>query len=366
MDVPTSTLAENLLEDLDDLSDAEEEEEEGIPEQNESEAMNDQDGAWSPLSSAGGAVHKDGLLADNTLRSHLAEIEQWENSNPTSSKEDADKEYQLVVKSNKWLIKLGDELHSKHVSLQQVYNHKFPELGELLPSARQYQQAVEVIGNEMDITRVSDALGAFLTPNQVITLTVSSSTSGGRLLTETEFSECKELISYMNQIHETQNKLIDFVTARMQDLAPAVCALTGPSLAAQLIGLAGGLVELSVIPACNLQVMGQIKQTSASRAGFGTQTTQPHTGILINAPLVQSVPQSERRKVLKWVAAKVALAARCDATAVQQGRPRSAAPGERFHEELKKKIQQLQTPDQAPVLKALPKYVNCDKGDCEL
>lgn len=349
----TSTLADNLLDDLDDLSDVDEnDDDDDEPEKEESA---EQGGA--ELAAAGGTATLEGkrLLADASLQSHLKSIKEWEESKPSSSKEDADNEYQLIVKSNKWLTRLSDELASTHVSLRSVYNSKFPELADLIPDARQYQQAVEIIGNEMDITRVSEALTEFLTPNQVITLTVSGSTTSGRPLTPQEIAECKALTTYMNQINDTQTELTEFVTARMRDLAPAVCALTGPAVAAKLIGIAGGLVELSLIPACNLQVMGQSKQTSASRAGFASQAGEPHMGVLVGAPLVQSVPKSERRKVLKWVSAKVALAARCDATAVQQGRPRSALPGERFREELQKKIQQLQTPDQAPVLKALPK-----------
>ena len=357
----TSTLADNLLDDLDDLSDvddndeAPEEQNDGKAEEADDESFPNDEGTNSAANVF--AVKKDSkrLLADASLQSHLKTIQEWEDSKPSSSKEDTDKEYQLIVKSNKWLSRLGDELASTHVSLRGIYNHKFPELADLLPDARQYQQAVEIIGNEMDITRVNEPLNEFLTPNQVITLTVAGSTTAGRTLTPKELEECSVLTTYMNQINDTQTELTEFVTARMRDLAPATCALTGPAVAAKLIAIAGGLVELSVIPACNLQVMGQSKVTSASRAGFGSQAAEPHMGVLVNAPLVQSVPKSERRKVLKWVSAKVALAARCDATAVQQGRPRSALPGERFRDELQKKIQQLQTPDQAPVLKALPK-----------
>eukprot|EP00977_Amphora_coffeiformis_P019836 scaffold7485_cov176-Amphora_coffeaeformis.AAC.23 len=363
MEGATSTLADNLLDDLDDLSDVEEDQDdEGSPK--EPERAHDEEGddndddvnkKASPPPQAGLTNDVSRLLEDAALRSHLTALRAWDEQKPSSSKEDAEREYQLIVKSNKWLSRLGDELVSTHVTLRQVYDAKFPELADLLPDARQYQQAVEEIGNETDMTRVNDLLHEFLTANQVITLTVAGSTTGGRLLTEAELHQCRELTQYMNQIHETQNELTDFVASRMQDLAPAVCALTGPEVAAKLVALAGGLVELSVIPACNLQVMGQLKQTSTSRAGFGSQGAQPHMGLLVHAPLVQSVPKTERRKVLKWLAAKVALAARCDATAVQQGRPRSALPGERFREELQKKIQVLQTPDQAPVLKALPK-----------
>jgi len=366
MEGATSTLADNLLDDLDDLSDAvEDQDDEGQPKEqkrddngDEGDDDDDDDDAVNKKASppqAGLTNDLPRLLQDASLRSHLTAIRAWGVQNPSNSKEDAEREYKLIVKSNKWLARLGDELVSTHVTLRQVYDAKFPELADLLPDARQYQQAVEVIGNETDMTKVNDSLHEFLTANQVITLTVAGSTTAGRLLTEAELQRCQELAHYMNQIHETQNELTDFVASRMQDLAPAVCALTGPEVAAKLIALAGGLVELSVIPACNLQVMGQSKQTSTSRAGFGSQAAQPHMGLLMHAPLVQSVPQGERRKVLKWLAAKVALAARCDATAVQQRRPRSALPGERFREELQKKIQVLQTPDQAPVLKALPK-----------
>lgn len=351
MEAPTSTLADNLLDDLDDLSDVEDDEE--LPRQ---EGAGDDDSEFATYNESDEETNEQQrLLADASLTSHLTAIHEWGQAKPSSSKENAEKEYQLIVKSNKWLSRLGDELSSTHVSLQQVYHVKFPELADLLPDPRQYQQAVETIGNEMDIARVNEPLNEFLTANQVITLTVAGSTTAGRTLTPDELAECDALIAYMNQIHATQNALTDFVTDRMRDLAPAVCALTGPALAAKLVALAGGLVELSGIPACNLEIFGQSKQTSASRAGFGSHAGQPHQGILVNAPLVQSVPQSERRKVLKWVAAKVALAARCDATAVQQGRPRSALPGERFRDEVQKKIQKLQTPDQAPVLKALPK-----------
>lgn len=348
----TSTLADNLLDDLDDLSDVEDDSDEarGLKEGTEDKQAH-------VAEEAEGLAATKLLLNDASLQSHLKTIRAWDESKrSSSSKEDADKEYQLIVKSNKWLTRLGDELASTHISLRGVYNAKFPELADLLPDARQYQQAIEIIGNEMDIARVSsEGLTEFLTPNQIITLTVAGSTTAGRTLTAQEMAQCNALTTYMNQVNNTQAELTEFVTARMHDLAPAVCALTGPAVAAKLIGISGGLVELSVIPACNLQVMGQSKQTSASRAGFGSQAAEPHMGVLVQAPLVQSVPRGERRKVLKWVSAKVALAARCDATAVQQGRPHSALPGERFRDELQKKIQQLQTPDQAPVLKALPK-----------
>jgi RNA processing factor Prp31 len=62
-----------------------------------------------------------------------------------------------------------------------------------------------------------------------------------------------------------------------------------------------------------------------------------------------------RSKALKLVAAKLALAIRCDFVNVDTGRPRTADPGRAFREQIEQKFAQLQEPDKAPVLKALPK-----------
>lgn len=42
----------------------------------------------------------------------------------------------------------------------------------------------------------------------------------------------------------------------MQLVAPNLCELVGSLIASKLISAAGGLKELSSMPACNIQVMG--------------------------------------------------------------------------------------------------------------
>ncbi len=141
----------------------------------------------------------------------------------------------------------------------------------------------------------------------------------------------------------------------MNDWAPNTSALVGPSIAAKLIGMAGGLTELSRIPACNLQVLGQVKANASARAGLSTISTKPHTGILNECDLVQSCPSYLHKKALKVVAAKLALAVRCDFVNVDTGRARNAVSGEAFRAQIEEQIQQWQAPDKAQVLKALPK-----------
>ena len=185
----------------------------------------------------------------------------------------------------------------------------------------------------------------------------------------------------------------------MERLAPNVCVLIGATLAARMVALAGGMAELSRIPACNLQVLGQTRATAASRAGlstaiaahqgrnpfrgttssnsnyaFGASTSsKPHEGMIAECELYQKVPHHLQRKALKVICAKLALAIRCDYVNLNRGTGGSgdgdgngngggngnsnsrAESGRKFRQEIENKFAKLIEPDIAPVIKALPK-----------
>lgn len=342
MDTAGSTLADTLLDDLDDLSDVEDE---NVLDEGENEvppqSLNTNE---LPQPIAGSRKR---LLDDPKLTTHMNTIQSIESIEDSQSHTD---DYQMVVESNKHLTRLYEELIQVHRDLCTVYKEKFPELEALVPDPIQYMKAVRCIGNETDVTAVQEQLQKFLQSQQIITITVSASTTNGRLLTEEELRRIQGLMNYIEEILEVQGRLTKWVESRMTQLCPNVAVLVGPSIAARLLGLTGGLAELSRIPACNLQVLGQVRANAASRAGLASKH---HQGLLKECDLVQSVPQVLQNKVLKMVAAKVALAVRCDIS--DKRRVKSAAAGRKWREEILNKVKLLEEPDKAQVLKALPK-----------
>lgn len=54
--------------------------------------------------------------------------------------------------------------------------------------------------------------------------------------------------------------MLNFLENKMTLIAPNVSAIVGTRVAAKLIAAAGGIVELSRIPAGNIQVLGQQKK----------------------------------------------------------------------------------------------------------
>jgi nucleolar protein 56 len=96
--------------------------------------------------------------------------------------------------------------------------------------------------------------------------------------------------------------------------APNLEALLGAQLTARMLSKAGGLDRLARLPASTVQVLG------AERAFFEHlrgRAPPPRHGLLFQHPQIQTAPRTQRGKLARALAGKVAIAARIDS----QGMP---------------------------------------------
>ena len=110
-------------------------------------------------------------------------------------------------------------------------------------------------------------------------------------------------------------------------LAPNVSAIVGTSIAAKLLGVAGGLNALAKMPACNVhvsspfvliaemtsepcnqQLLGAQKKIAA---GFSVSAPK-HSGFIFQTDIVKETDKAFRGKAQRTVGAKCILAARMD------------------------------------------------------
>merc|ERR1712137_173133 len=124
-----------------------------------------------------------------------------------------------------------------------------------------------------------------------------------------------------------------------------------------LIGIAGGLLALSRLPGGTIQVLGNDKKTLQ---GFSASAqVKKHAGFIFDCELVQKTPPSFRKKVVRVLAPKCALAARIDSYAEDK----SGSTGERMREEIETKIDKWQERPPAKQIKALPAPDEKSKGN---
>ena len=95
-----------------------------------------------------------------------------------------------------------------------------------------------------------------------------------------------------------------------KEIAPNLCHLVEPMLAARLIAQAGSLKRLATMPASTVQVLGAEK---ALFKHLRTGTLPPKYGLIFQHPMIGNAPMSHRGKLARALATKLAIAAKADA-----------------------------------------------------
>lgn len=113
----------------------------------------------------------------------------------------------------------------------------------------------------------------------------------------------------ITSLSDARTALAKEVSARAGEVMPNTSALIGGLVAARLLSNAGGLKELSRLPASAIQVLGA---RTALFAHIRTNAPSPKHGIIFQHRRVHNAPREERGKVARVLAGKLAIAARLD------------------------------------------------------
>lgn len=344
------TLAESFLADLDELSD-----DEG-PAGSDGDAMQE-DGEGDGLDKLDDLdnLNYDDLaaIAKLTADPHYldvmtrvrAALEGASNEQRTSALLEDDPTYKLLVECNKLAVDIDNEIAIVHNFLRDKYRLKFPELESLVQHPIDYARVVQRIGNEMDLTQVD--LEDLLPAASVMVVTVTATTTAGKALSDELLAKVQAGCDMALQLDGDKQQIIKFVESRMHQIAPNLSAAIGSEVAARLMGVAGGLMSLSKMPACNVQVLGSKRKTLA---GYSSANINTHHGFIYGCSLVQTTPPGLRLKAARLAASKCSLLARVDA----YGQDPSGETGKKFRDDMAAKITKWQEPPPAKTSKPLP------------
>jgi U4/U6 small nuclear ribonucleoprotein PRP31 len=254
-------------------------------------------------------------------------------------------EYQLIVRSNNLAVDVDNEEMIVHKFIRDHYAPRFPELETLILNPWEFVQAVQAIGNDEDLTKAK--LDSILPHGTVVVISMTASTTKGRKLSDEAWSRIEEACKLVYDLEQARRKILAYVESRMSIIAPNLSKVVGSRVATKLLGLAGGLTSLTKIPACNIGLLGASRKVPT---GLSSAFSGRHQGFIIQAPLIQNTPEEYHRQANRIVSAKALLAARVDAG----GSDRYGIYGAKLLLELTKKLEKLQEPPPAKMVKALP------------
>uniref|UniRef100_A0A671XIU4 U4/U6 small nuclear ribonucleoprotein Prp31 n=1 Tax=Sparus aurata TaxID=8175 RepID=A0A671XIU4_SPAAU len=222
---------------------------------------------------------------------------------------EADPEYRLIVAANNLTVEIDNELNIIHKFTRDKYSKRFPELESLVPDSLDYIRTVKELGNNLEKCKNNETLQQILTNATIMVVSVTASTTQGSQLSDDELKQLEEACDMALELNQSKHRIYEYVESRMSFIAPNLSIIVGASTAAKIMGIAGGLTNLSKMPACNLMLLGAQRRTLS---GFSMTSLLPHTGYIYHCDVVQSLPPDLRRKAARLVAAKCTLASRVD------------------------------------------------------
>eukprot|EP01133_Synstelium_polycarpum_P005739 gene5739-6641_t len=134
----------------------------------------------------------------------------------------------------------------------------------------------------------------------------------------------------------------------MSFIAPNLSVLLGSSIAARLIGIAGNINALAVIPAGNLQTFGADKKSLAGFSGMTNRKFQ--SGLIAQCDIVNKAPPDLKKNAIRVLTGKVSIAARVDSL---QETSLYGECGRQFRDEIEAKIEKWQEAKPVKQTKAL-------------
>merc|ERR1712136_104040 len=134
--------------------------------------------------------------------------------------------------------------------------------------------------------------------------------SMGTEIADLDLLNIKHLCEEIVEMSDYRGQLYDYIQNRMMAIAPNLTVLVGELVGARLISHAGSLMNLAKHPASTVQILGAEK---ALFRALKTRKDTPKYGLIYHASLVTQSFAKNKGKVSRMLAAKAALACRCDA-----------------------------------------------------
>ncbi|OAL02169.1 Nop domain-containing protein [Phaeosphaeriaceae sp. SRC1lsM3a] len=219
-----------------------------------------------------------------------------------------DKVDTMIIQSIASLDVLDKQLNTYAMRVKEWYGWHFPELAKILNDNLAYSKVVLKMGFRTN-ARESDLSG--ILPEEIeAAVKAAAEISMGTEITDEDLEATSALAEQVVDLTEHRLNLGNYLSTRMQALAPNLTALVGELVGARLIAHAGSLMNLAKSPGSTIQILGAEK---ALFRALKTKHDTPKYGLIYHASLIGQATGKNKGKIARMLAAKSALGLRIDA-----------------------------------------------------
>ncbi len=215
--------------------------------------------------------------------------------------------------------------------LKEWFGWHFPELAKIVSDNTIYAQLVYLIEhrdniNEEMLPRIEEIT---LDEEKAREVLEANNASMGQDISDNDTAQIKMFSSRLVEMIAYRETLGEYLHNRMLNVAPNVSSLIGDNVGAKLISQAGSLVNLAKYPASTIQILGAEKALFRSLKSGGNT---PKYGIIYNSSFISRAGIKNKGKISRYIANKLAIAARFDQFAI--------IPNTKMGEALKEQVEE--------------------------
>ncbi|KAG6433905.1 hypothetical protein SASPL_105524 [Salvia splendens] len=219
-----------------------------------------------------------------------------------------DKVDTMIIQAISLLDDLDKELNTYAMRVREWYGWHFPELAKIVQDNILYAKSVKLMGYRSNAAKLD--FSEILPEEVEAELKEAAVISMGTEVSDLDLENIKDLCNQVLSLSEYRAQLYDYLKSRMSTIAPNLTALVGELVGARLIAHGGSLLNLAKQPGSTVQILGAEK---ALFRALKTKHATPKYGLIYHASLIGQAAPKHKGKISRSLAAKAALAIRCDA-----------------------------------------------------
>jgi nucleolar protein 58 len=219
-----------------------------------------------------------------------------------------DKVDTMIIQAIALLDDLDKELNTYAMRVKEWYGWHFPEMARIINDNLAYSRIILAVGMRSNVANTD--LGEILPEEIEGAIKAAAEVSMGTEITEEDLVNIQALAEQVVGFTEYRSTLANYLSARMQAIAPNLTALVGDLVGARLIAHAGSLMTLAKKPASTVQILGAEK---ALFRALKTKHDTPKYGLIFHASLIGQATGKNKGKIARMLATKATLGLRVDA-----------------------------------------------------
>merc|ERR1711908_206482 len=220
----------------------------------------------------------------------------------------------MVIQAIALIDQLDKDINTFAMRVREGYGYHFPEMVRLVNDNYQYCQLVKLIKNRKCLTAVTDEMlegieKIVMDSAKAQAICDCARASMGMDISDFDLMNIDIFANKVISLANYRKKLQNYLSDKMNAVAPSLSSLIGDVVGARLISHAGSLTKLAKYPASTVQILGAEK---ALFRALKTRGNTPKYGLIFHSSFIGRAAAKNKGRISRYLANKCSIACRID------------------------------------------------------